>query len=363
MKTEWSRRDFVRIGALGAAAAAPVLAGKPAAAAANMSKDAGKAGHIEAGALESRPQTAAVIRRPIILCSRGEVWGRKVLEPAWQTWLEKHNMLEAIEKGANVVELDPEDQSVGYGGLPNEEGVVELDACVMAGPFHQCGAVAGLQGIKTPSSVARLVMERTDHILLVGAGAKQFALQMGFLEENLLTEASRQAWLKWKASLSREDDWLEPGEKKIYRPTGTINVLGLDDRGDLFGITTTSGLAFKIPGRVGDSPIIGAGLYLDNEIGAAGATGRGEEVIRTCGSFYTVSKMAQGLSPQAACEAACRRLIEVNGGKADFNVKFIAVNKAGETGCAQLKGSENTHLSCISAQGFQAQQGTIKIAK
>lgn len=340
MSSEWTRRDFVRIGALGAATA---LSGSAATA---RSQD--------------KPLAGA---RPVILCSRGESWGRKVLEPAWQTWLEKRNMLDAVEKGANVVELDPEDQTVGYGGLPNEAGVVELDACVMAGPFHQCGAVAGLQNIKTPSSVARLVMERTDHILLVGEGAKQFALRLGFHEENLLTEASRLAWLKWKASLSPSDDWLEPGEKKIYRPTGTINVLGLDDRGDLFGITTTSGLAFKIPGRVGDSPIVGAGLYLDNEVGAAGATGRGEEVIRTCGSFYAVSQMARGLSPQAACEAACRRIIEVNGGKVDFNVKFVAVNKRGEVGCAQLKGGEGTFFSCISAQGFQALQGAIQLAK
>jgi N4-(beta-N-acetylglucosaminyl)-L-asparaginase len=338
MKSELSRRDFVRLGTLGAATA---LTNHP-------------------GALA---QETKAVRRPVILCSRGEVWGHKVLDPAWQTWLERRQMLDAVEKGANVVELDPEDQSVGYGGLPNEEGVVELDACVMAGPFHQCGAVAGLQKIKTPSSVARLVMERTDHILLVGEGAKKFALAFGFREENLLTEKSRLAWLKWKASLSKEDDWFEPGEKKIYRPTGTINVLGLDDQGDLFGITTTSGLAFKIPGRVGDSPIIGAGLYLDNEIGAAGATGRGEEVIRTCGSFYAVSKMAQGLSPQAACEAACRRIIEVNRSKADFNVKFIAVNKAGEIGCAQLKGAVGTHVSCISRDGFQALQGAIQLVK
>ena len=342
MNRKWSRRDFFRLGALGAAAA-PALLARP----------------VRAGV----PSIAAAARGAVILCSRGEAWGRKVLEPAWQTWLERRHMLDAVERGANVVELDPEDQTVGYGGLPNEEGVVELDASVMAGPFHQCGSVAGLQNIKTPSSVARLVMERTDHIMLVGAGAKQFAMQMGFKEENLLTEAARLEWLKWKASLSDKDDWLSPSEKKVYRPTGTINVLGVDDNGDLFGITTTSGLAYKIPGRVGDSPIIGAGLYLDNEIGAAGATGRGEEVIRTCGSFYVVSKMAQGLSPQAACEAACQRIITVNGGKADFNVKFVAVNKAGEIGCAQLKGAAGTHVSSIRAAGFESLQGAIQLAK
>ena len=331
---KWSRREFVRMGAMTALAAPALVRGK---------------------AQQKSPVAT-------IICSRGEKWGRKVLEPAWQTWLASGSMLDAVEKGANVVELDPEDNSVGYGGLPNEAGVVELDASVMAGPFHQCGAVAGLQNIKTPSSVARLVMERTDHILLVGEGAKQFALAYGFKEENLLTDAARVEWLKWKSNLSSDDDWLPAGEKPVERPSGTINVLGVDARGDLFGITTTSGLAYKLPGRVGDSPIIGAGLYLDNEVGAAGATGRGEEVIRTCGSFYAVSKMAQGMSPQEACVAACRRIIEVNRGVVKFNVKMIALNKAGEAGCAQLLGRAETHVSHIDAKGFTALEGAIQLA-
>ncbi len=335
MNEQWSRRDLLRLGAL-TALTAPVIAH-------------GRSSQIGPAAT--------------IICSRGEAWGRKVLEPAWQTWLSSGSMLDAVEKGANVVELDPEDTSVGYGGLPNEDGVVELDASIMAGPFHQCGSVASLQSIKTPCSVARLVMERTDHIMLVGEGAKQFALAHGFKEENLLTDKAREAWLKWKAGLSTNDDWLPAGEKPVQRPTGTINVLGVDDLGDLFGITTTSGLAYKIPGRVGDSPIIGAGLYLDNEIGAAGATGRGEEVIRTCGSFYTVSRMAQGMSPQAACEAACRRIIEINRGVVDFNVKVIALNKAGEVGCAQLQGRAGTHVSFINGKGFTALEGAIQMAK
>lgn len=294
---------------------------------------------------------------PIIVCSRGEEWNKKVLEPAWKKWLETGNMLDAVEAGANAVELDPEDQSVGYGGYPNEEGVVELDASIMSGPDMNCGSVAGIRDIATPSSVARLVMERTDHMMLVGKEATRFAVRHGFKKQNLLTEKSRIAWLRWKENLSDKDDWLPPKDNDYSnetRTTGTINVLGIDGDGNVFGITTTSGLAWKIPGRVGDSPIIGAGLYLDNSVGAAGATGRGEEVIRTCGSFLVVEKMREGMSPQEACEYACRRIIEVNKGKVDFNVKFVAVNKKGEVGCAQLQAWEETHCSYITAAGLTA---------
>jgi len=259
-------------------------------------------------------------------------------------------MLDAVEAAANVVELDPEDASVGYGGLPNEEGVVELDASVMAGPLHRCGAVAGLRNIKRACSVARLVMERTNHIMLVGDGARRFALAHGFKEEDLLTDKARETWLRWKENLNKDDFWGAPEAQ----PTGTINVLGVDDRGDVYGITTTSGLAFKIPGRIGDSPIIGAGLYLDNDIGAAGATGRGEEVIRTCGSYLVVEKMKQGLSPQQACEFGCRRILEVNDGKVNFNVKFIAVNKNGEVGSAQLQDRKKSECSFIMHGGLRS---------
>ncbi|MDZ7357305.1 MAG: N(4)-(beta-N-acetylglucosaminyl)-L-asparaginase, partial [candidate division KSB1 bacterium] len=246
-------------------------------------------------------QKSIVSRIPIILCSRGADWGKKVNEPGWEILSRGGNILDAIEKSANVVELDPEDMSVGYGGLPNEDGEVELDACIMYGPTHSCGAVASLRHIKTPSSVARLVMERTDHILLTGRGALRFALAHGFKKENLLTEKARLAWLRWKENMSDQDDWLPPKDGKYpERPSGTINVLAVDQNGDIAGITTTSGLAFKIPGRVGDSPIIGAGLYVDNQVGAAGATGRGEEVIRTCGSFFVVELMRQGKTPQQA---------------------------------------------------------------
>lgn len=291
------------------------------------------------------PRTRAAKKLPIVLCSNGEKGGKKVLPPAWEILNQDGNVLDAVEKGANVVELNPDDTSVGYGGLPNEDGVVQLDASVMYGPTHNCGSVAALENIKTPCSVARLVMERTDHIYLVGKGALRFAIIHGFKEENLLTEKARLRWLKWKENLSDRDDWFPPqdGKYEEERETGTINVLGIDRNGDIAGITTTSGLAWKISGRIGDSPIIGAGLYVDNEVGAAGATGRGEEVIRTCGSFYLVERMRSGLSPQKACEAACQRIIDINGGpqNIDFNDKFVAVNKDGEVGCAAIRGGKS----------------------
>ncbi|MDP6478384.1 MAG: N(4)-(beta-N-acetylglucosaminyl)-L-asparaginase, partial [Nitrospinaceae bacterium] len=252
----------------------------------------------------TRSKTAAKKNNPVIICSRGENWGRKVLKPGWDILSSNGTLLDAVEKSANVTELDPEDTSVGYGGLPNERGVVQLDASIMYGPTHNCGSVAALEGIKTPCSVARLVMERTDHIHIVGKGAQEFAVAHGFKVENLLTEKSRKIWLRWKENLSDEDDWFPPkdGNYDIDRTTGTINVLAVDGNGDMAGITTTSGLSWKIPGRIGDSPIIGAGLYVDNEVGAVGATGRGEELLRSCGSFYGVEQMRAGKSPQEACE-------------------------------------------------------------
>jgi N4-(beta-N-acetylglucosaminyl)-L-asparaginase len=293
---------------------------------------------------------------PIIICSRGDGWGQKVLEPAWKKWLDTGNMLDTVEAGANVVELDPNDQSVGYGGFPNEEGIVELDASIMSGPDMNCGSVAGMRNIAKASSVARLVMERTGHIMIVGKGATKFAIKHGFKKQNLLTEKSRIAWLRWKENMSERDGWLPPKDNDYSNEgtTGTINVLGIDGNGDVFGITTTSGLSWKIPGRVGDSPIIGAGLYLDNNVGAVGATGLGEQVIKTCTSFLAVEKMREGMSPTEACVFSCKRIIEVNKGQVDFNVKFVAVNKDGEVGSAQLKQWGETHCSYITSSGFKA---------
>ena len=263
--------------------------------------------------------------------------------------------LDAVIAGVNLLEEDPDDITVGYGGLPNEDGIVELDSCVMHGPTCGTGAVAALRNIKTPSRVAKLVMERTDHVLLVGKGALRFARAHGFKEVNLLTDKAREIWLKWKEHLSDEDDWVPapeaPEENAQSRATadmpftyGTINCCGLNQAGDMSGVTTTSGLSFKIPGRVGDSPIIGAGLYVDNRVGAAGSTGRGEAVIKICGSHTVVEAMRHGMAPVDACLFALRRIVEttteprlkLEDGRPNFDVKFYALAKDGRFGAAAI---------------------------
>jgi N4-(beta-N-acetylglucosaminyl)-L-asparaginase len=246
--------------------------------------------------------------------------------------------LDAVVAGVNINEEDPEDTSVGYGGLPNEEGVVELDASVMHGPTRRAGSVASIRGNKTPSKIAKLVMEQTDHIMLVGAGASKFAQEMGYPEQDLLTEKSRMAWLTWKMSMRDPEghsNWgpgLDaPKPKTMSRlkemfpqadeatltwawemaghPThGTINCLSRNAKGEMSGVTTTSGLAWKIAGRVGDSPIIGAGLYLDQDVGGAGSTGRGEENIRIVGGHTVVENMRHGMAPREACLEALKRV-------------------------------------------------------
>ena len=314
----------------------------------------------------NKPQSKKM-NNPIILCSRGKDWAEDVLKPGWDILRKNGSLLDAIEKSANVTELDPRDTSVGYGGLPNEDGVVQLDASIMYGPNHNCGSVAALEGIKTPSSVARLVMERTDHIHLVAEGAQNFAKMHGFKIENLLTESTRKIWVKWKENLSDKDDYFPPadGNYDQERTTGTINILAVDKNSDIAGITTTSGLAWKIPGRVGDSPIIGAGLYLDNEVGAVAATGRGEEMIRSCGSFLGVELMRNGRSPQEACEDVCKRIIDINGGpsKVDFNDKIVALSKSGEVGCAAIRGKkgQEPEVATWSKKGLKVTKGTYLI--
>ncbi len=282
------------------------------------------------------------IQKPVIITSGG-MSGLQANEAAWEILSKGGNALDAVEKGANVVELDPDNTSVGYGGIPNEEGIVELDASVMCGKTNNAGAVGGIRNIKTPCSVARLVMERSDHVMMVGEGALKFAKAHGFKEENLLTEKARKIWLKWKENLSPNDDWFPPEDNNydLERNQGTINVLAVDMNGNIAGITTTSGLRFKIPGRVGDSPIIGAGLYVDGEVGAAGATGRGEEVIKVCGSYQVVENMRNGMTPRQACEDVCKRIIKWHKGKVNFNDKFVAINKNGMTGCAAIRKDKN----------------------
>jgi N4-(beta-N-acetylglucosaminyl)-L-asparaginase len=291
--------------------------------------------------------------RPVVISSEN---GLKATEKAMKMIYEGSDPLDAVIAGVNIVENDPEDISVGYGGLPNEDGVVELDSSVMHGPTHNAGAVAGLRNIKNPSKVAKLVMERTAHVLIVGKGALRFAQSHGFKQENLLTDKSREIWLKRKEMLSDSDFWLPSASKKMDADLraaldshGTINCCALDAKGDMAGVTTTSGFFFKIPGRVGDSPIIGAGLYVDNDIGAAGSTGLGEANILTCGSNAVVEFMRQGHSPEEACIRALVRISEKaklwpryldENGRPVFGLNFYALNKKGEFGSASLwKGS------------------------
>lgn len=238
--------------------------------------------------------------------------------------------VDAVEAGVRVPEGDPKIRSVGYGGRPDEDGHVTLDACIMDSTGN-AGAVAFLQDIKHPISVARKVMDRSEHVMLVGEGAKRFALAHGFKGENLLTDESREEWLKWKENMSSTDDW-GPNDNH-----DTISLLAQDKKGNIAGACTTSGLAYKIHGRIGDSPIIGAGMYCDNDIGAAGATGRGEAVIKTAGSFLVVELMRQGRTPQEACEDALRRIIKRKNGNPNFQVAYVALRIDGEYGAAALK--------------------------
>lgn len=310
---------------------------------------------------------------------------------AWEVMQQGADPVDAVVQGVTLVENDPSDNSVGYGGLPNEDGIVQLDASVMHGPTHKAGAVACLEGIKNPSQVALLVLKTTDHILLVGEGAKRFALRHGFIEENLLTEESRNAWLRWKASLSPTDDWLDssqmdfpttpapgahgpttgPDLHAFYQSlpipytTGTINCSAINAQSNLASCTTTSGLSWKIPGRVGDSPIVGAGMYVDNDVGAAGSTGRGEAVIANCGAFNIVREMESGKTPTEACLAVLERIknktLEKRNrderGRPNFNVSFYAVRKDGAYGSACMlpggsfaihDGTENRTWPCPS---------------
>jgi N4-(beta-N-acetylglucosaminyl)-L-asparaginase len=237
--------------------------------------------------------------------------------------------LDAVEQGCRIEEANEKGQSVGKGGLPDRDGDVTLDACIMDSKGNY-GAVLGVKEIKHVISVARKVMEDTPHVMLVGEGAKKFAISKGFEPENLLTEASKQAWEKWK-------------EKSEYKPIinienhDTIGMLAIDKNGDISGACTTSGLAYKMAGRVGDSPIIGGGLFVDNEVGGASATGLGEEVLKTVGSFLIVELMRQGKSPQEACEEAIGRIVNKPGKNfKDFQVGYIAVNKQGEIGAYSI---------------------------
>lgn len=274
------------------------------------------------------------------------------VEKAFAMITEGSDVLDAVVAGVNIVELDPLDTSVGYGGLPNADGVVQLDSCVMHGPKKQAGGVAAIEGVRTPSRVALAVSQQTDHHLLVGKGAQEFARGMGFtVEDDLNTERSRQLWLEWKrrtdplhyidpkSRSSAEDavrrQMVAEGLLEAGHVYGTINCDAINAKGEICGVTTTSGLAWKIPGRVGDSPILGAGLYVDNDFGAAGSTGRGEANLYNCASFVIVENMKKGMHPKDAMVDACRRIqkntvekrLLNSRGLPNFDMSFYALDK------------------------------------
>jgi N4-(beta-N-acetylglucosaminyl)-L-asparaginase len=319
---------------------------------------------LEEGAIYRAPTADATVAaaggtRPVMISSANGVnalgKGIEVLKSGGDT-------LEAAVAAVTIVEDDPNDDSVGYGGLPNEEGVVELDASVMHGPTRRAGSVASVQKIKNVARLAKTVMERTNHVMIVGDGARRFGVAEGFEEMNLLTEHSRKIWLAWKAKTSfnwrpgiDSPEWKEHmaqlfdgdaekiayAEQRIAHPiTGTINCLAVNAKGDVSGTTTTSGLSWKIPGRVGDSPIIGAGLYVDGDVGGAGSTGKGEENIKISGGHTIVEMMRKGMKPVDAClEALGRVARNYNGDKeklVTFHLYYYAVNKDGEYGSASL---------------------------
>lgn len=265
------------------------------------------------------------------------------------------DVLDAVIAGVNIVELDPLDDSVGYGGLPNAEGVVQLDSSCMHGPKKRAGAVAALEGVRTPSLVAKAVLETTDHHLLVGKGAQMFARNMGFkIEDDLNTDHSRELWLEWKRRTdpshyldpkTRAEVWHREGLKMVEEGLidrehyyGTINCNGINSKGEICGVTTTSGLAWKIPGRVGDSPILGAGLYVDGAVGAAGSTGRGEANLYNLCSFLIVEEMRRGAHPKDAGMEALRRIkantvekrLLNSKGNPNFGINFYILNAKGE---------------------------------
>ena len=346
----WTRRKFFVSSVVGGA-----LAG--------AGRLVGKTLGFEEGTIHRAPAAeaggAAARTRPVMISSANGVnalgRGIEILKGGGDT-------LEAAVAAVTVVEDDPNDDSVGYGGLPNEEGVVELDASVMHGPTRRAGSVASVQKIKNVARLAKTVMERTNHVMIVGDGARRFGVAEGFEEMNLLTEHSRKIWLAWKAKTSfnwrpgiDSPEWKEYmsqlfegdarniayAEQRIADPiTGTINCLAVNLKGEVSGTTTTSGLSWKIPGRVGDSPIIGAGLYVDGDVGGAGSTGKGEENIKISGGHTIVEMMRKGMKPVDAClEAMGRVARNYNGDKkklATFHLYYYAVNKDGEYGAASL---------------------------
>jgi len=342
----WTRRKFFLTSLAGSAAA-------------SVGKLLGKTLPDEAA--NSLGAAAVQGTRPLIISSAN---GVHALDKGMDILKKGGDTLDAVVAAVTVVEDDPKDNSVGYGGLPNEEGEVELDASVMHGPTARAGSVAGVRRIKNVARLAKTVMEKTNHVMIVGDGARRFAVAEGFEEMNLLTEESRLAWLAWKASSSfnwrpgiDSPEWKEhmaalldtPDKRALlpwiesviaHPPTGTIPCMAVNEKGEISATTTTSGLAWKIPGRVGDSPIIGAGCCVDNEIGAAGSTGKGEENIKISGGHTIIEMMRKGMSPTDACLEALHRIARnyKNDKKKlkTFHIFFYALNKDGVHGAASL---------------------------
>ncbi len=350
MPKNLSRRQFVQTGAAAAAAL---------------------------GVSRAAPAVQSSGPRPVVISSgngnRYKNGGDEVVvQRAFRMMTEGTDILESLIAGVNIVEHDPEDASVGYGGLPNADGVVALDSCCMHGPTRRAGGVAGIEGVRTPSLVAHAVMQNTDHHLLVGEGAQRFARNMGHkIEDDLNSELSRSRWLEWKRRID-PGHYLDPkkraaaghaaglamvrdgliDEEHYY---GTINCDGLNANGDLAGVTTTSGLAWKIPGRVGDSPILGAGLYVDNAVGAAGSTGRGEANLYGLCSFHIVEEMRRGAHPKDAAMAALQRVKDntveerlLNSrGLPAFGLSFYVVNKDGvHAGVSMYTSARSSYAVC-----------------
>jgi L-asparaginase/N4-(beta-N-acetylglucosaminyl)-L-asparaginase len=259
------------------------------------------------------------------------VWGKPANERAAEVFKSGEGLLDAVEKGINVPEDDPKVMSVGYGGLPNEEGEVELDAAIMDGTRHHAGAVCSLRHIKNPISVARLVLEKTRHTTLAGEGAFRFALKMGFEPQPLLTPESLKKWLDWKSDPHRKNYWV------TSETHDTIGMVASDGKGHVVSGCSTSGLPWKIPGRVGDSPLIGCGVYADDNVGAASATGDGDLMTNYCTSISIVHYMASGMSPQDACLELLRNMVKTDPKNKNGDCCVIAINNRGEIGAASMK--------------------------
>lgn len=328
---------------------------------------AGTAGLAVSPLLEAAPSFhRSAAAKPLVIASgNGHLYrngGKETcVETAFRMILEGKDVLDSLIAGVNVVELDPLDDSVGFGGLPNAEGIVQLDSCVMHGPKRWAGGVAALEGVKTPSLVAKAVASQTDHHLLVGEGAQEFARNMGFaVEDDLNTPNSRAKWLEWKRRID-PSHYLDPTKRDGLEAAlsmareglidadhlwGTINCDGINAKGEICGVTTTSGLAFKIPGRVGDSPILGAGLYVDGEVGAAGSTGRGEANLYNLCSFLVVEELRRGKHPKDAGLEALRRVVKNTrekrllnaAGRPDFGLNFYVLDAKGRYAGVTLSG-------------------------